>query len=238
MTDDYAARLGLIVLQSDETIEPDFVRLLPPTVRLHTTRVPSALHVTRETLAEMAHTLPQAAGLFPRGARFDAVAYGCTSGASVIGQAEVARLVRTGCDTARVTDPVTALTAACARLGVERIALLSPYVAAVSDGLRAVLAEAGITAVAVHSFDISEEAAVARMRPEPIRAAALDLARHPDAQAVFMSCTNLPAIGLIPELEQATGKPMLSSNQVLAWHLCDGLAVGPLPDLHGTLGRA
>ena len=39
----------------------------------------------------------------------------------------------------------------------------------------------------------------------------------PDAQALFLSCTGLPAINVIAELEQRTGKPVVTSNQASAW---------------------
>jgi len=34
-----------------------------------------------------------------------------------------------------------------------------------------------------------------------------------------MSCTNLRTLGVIDEVSQALGKPVLSSNQALAWHM-------------------
>ena len=37
--------------------------------------------------------------------------------------------------------------------------------------------------------------------------------------AVFLSCTNLRTLDIIDAVEQAIDKPVLSSNQVLAWHL-------------------
>jgi len=34
---------------------------------------------------------------------------------------------------------------------------------------------------------------------------------------VFLSCTALPAVSVIPELEDRLGRPVISSNQVTAW---------------------
>jgi maleate cis-trans isomerase len=44
-------RIGLIVLDSDLTIEPDLRRLLPEGVELHTARVVYPRRVTKESLA-------------------------------------------------------------------------------------------------------------------------------------------------------------------------------------------
>jgi len=110
--------LGLVVLQSDETIEQDFRHVMPREAALHVTRVPSGLEVSQDSLQAMAHDLPAAAGLLPRGLRFDAVGYGCTSGTAQIGAARIAQLVREGVDAEQVSEPVSALIAACRALGI------------------------------------------------------------------------------------------------------------------------
>jgi maleate isomerase len=214
------ATLGLIVLQEDETLEQDMRRLLPATAQLHVSRVPSGKAVTRETLAAMEAELPAAARLFPSAARFRAVGYGCTSGTAVIGAARVAELIRSGTDTRAVSEPVSALVAACEALGVRRLAFLSPYVAEVSARLRATLAEGGVESPVFGSFDEAEEAKVARIDAASVIEAATDLGRAAEAEAVFLSCTNLRTLDAIPEIERRSGKPVLSSNLVLAWHLC------------------
>jgi maleate isomerase len=42
-------------------------------------------------------------------------------------------------------------------------------------------------------------------------------ADRPDAEAVFVSCTNLPTYDLIAPLEADLGKPVLTANQVTMW---------------------
>jgi maleate isomerase len=222
-----SATLGLVVLQSDETIEHDFRRLLPVDgVVLHTSRVPSGLEVTGDTLAEMRNHLPAAAGLMPRSVSFDVVGYGCTSGTSVIGPSRVARLIGEGCETRAVTEPVSGLIAACQRLGVNRLAFLSPYVEEVSSTLRGVLVQGGVQSPVFGSFDEAEERRVARIAPQSVISAALALASQPGTEAIFMSCTNLRTLDVIDEIEARTGKPVLSSNLVLAWHIARLAGIG------------
>lgn len=213
-------RLGLVVLQSDETIENDFRRLLPSEATLHISRVPSGEEVTATTLSEMENHIGASAGLLPRPARFDAVGYGCTSGTSVIGVKKIAELVHGGADTRAVTEPVSALIAACKHLGVSRLAFLSPYVAEVSSRMRDVLADNGIETPVFGSFETAEEAVVARITMSSAAKAAAELAVDPAVEAVFVSCTNLRTLDIIADVEERTGKPVLSSNQVLAWHMC------------------
>lgn len=211
--------LGLVVLQSDETIEQDFRHVMPRETALHVTRVPSGLEVSQDSLQAMAHDLPAAAGLLPRGLRFDAVGYGCTSGTAQIGAARIAQLVREGVDAAHVSEPVSALIAACRALGITRLAMLSPYVADVSARLRDVLQEAGIATPVFGSFEEAEEQKVVRIDTGSVVNAASALAAQGGVDGVFLSCTNLRSFDAIDPLEATTGLPVLSSNQVLIWHM-------------------
>jgi maleate cis-trans isomerase len=42
-------------------------------------------------------------------------------------------------------------------------------------------------------------------------------AARPDAEALFLSCTNLPTAHLLAPLERRLGIPVLSANQVTMW---------------------
>lgn len=234
--------LGLIALQVDERIEADFRQLMPQAVDLMVTRVPSGLDVTPDTLARMEADLPQAAALLPGGVDFDVIAYGCTSGAAQIGPARVAQQVRAGARSAHVTDPVSALVAACRALGLRRLALLSPYVEDVSDRLRQVLGQNGKDTPVFGSFAESEEARVARITPESVMGAARELtaggaSSSAPVDGIFLSCTNLNTLPAIPVLERETGLPVLSSNLVLIWHMLALAGVGP-STLHNSLDCA
>jgi maleate isomerase len=148
---------------------------------------------------------------------FDAIGYGCTSGTAEIGPAKIADLVRAGAQTAAVTEPVSALIAACQAQNITRIGLISPYVAEVSEKLQTALAEKGITVTAFASFDEPLERNVVRIDGKSIQDAAVGL--NGDFEAIFLSCTNLRTLDVLEAITADIGKPVLSSNQVLAWHL-------------------
>lgn len=219
---DTRRKLGLIALQADESIEDDMRRLLPRDVSLLVSRVPSGEDVTPESLCAMAGHVTAAAMLFPRGLRFDAVGYGCTSGTSQIGAARIAELVSEGTETRLVTEPVSALVAACRSADIKRLAVLSPYVASVSERLREVLGAEGITTPVFGSFAEPNEALVVSIDAPSIMAAATTLVQETAVDALFLSCTNLRTLDVIAPLEQSLGMPVLSSNLVLAWHMMGG----------------
>lgn len=216
---DRARNLGLIVLQTDERIEQDFRRLIPGTVNLYVSRVPSNPDVTSETLQQMEGHIPQSATLLPQSLGFDVVGYGCTSGTAQIGQKRIADLVHQGVQTRHVSEPISALLAACASLGITRLAFLSPYVETVSDRLRQTLAGNGVDTPVFGTFAEAEESKVARISPASIMDSALQLVDSSGVDGVFLSCTNLNTLDIITPLENATGLPVLSSNLVLAWHM-------------------
>ena len=216
---DLRPRLGLVALQSDETIELDFRRLFSTDTALYVSRVPSDPEVTSDSLRKMAQSLTGAAALFPQPVNFDVVGYGCTSGTSQIGASEIARLVQNGTKTNHVSEPVSGLIAACEALGVKKLGFLSPYIEEVSTHLRRVLDDAGIESPVFESFNESREERVAHIDGRSIIAAAKELAIGADIEALFLSCTNLRTLDVIADIEDAIGIPVLSSNQVLAWHM-------------------
>ena len=222
------ARLGLIALQVDETIEQDFRRLFPSRdVAIYVNRIPSGAELTPDTIAQMARDLPAAAALLPQASTFDAVAYGCTSGTTLIGVDRVRDLVRGAVPTRNVAQPLTATLTAFAALDVTSIGLVSPYIETVSGPMQHTFEAAGYRVPAMVSFGEEVEANVARIDPASIHAAALEVGSQPEVEAVFLSCTNLRTLDIIEDLEQRLGKPVVSSNQALAWHMAR-MAQAPL----------
>lgn len=231
---DLPKRIGLVVLQSDETLEHDMRRLLPTNVDMLVTRVPSSLTVTPASLRAMAPELTHAASLLPRAGDFAAVGYGCTSAAAHIGAASIAARIKAGVQTENVTEPVSALIAACKHLNASNVGLISPYTADVSDQLIHVLQAADISVCDFASFEEPVEERVVRISPDALQSAAIQMGRNTDCDAIFLSCTNLRTLDVIASIEDVIGKPVLSSNQVLAWHL--GQIAG-FDSKHAQMGR-
>lgn len=225
--------LGLIVLQVDETLEQDMRRMFPdPATAIYVNRIPSGDDLNPDTIAAMETALPHAANLLPKAAAFDAVAYACTSGTTLIGAARVRTIVSGACNTRHVCDPLTAALEALAALQAKRVSIVSPYIPSVANPIRAAFEEAGYQVPATLSFGEEQEARVARIDPASIAKAARQLAEQAETDAIFLSCTNLRTLDIIDVLERDLGLPVLSSNQVLGWALGKALplpsrAVGP-----------
>lgn len=218
--DPAAVPMGLIVLQTDETIEPEFRTLFARDKSpLYVSRIPSGAEVSTDMLAKMETALPAAADLLPKARPYRVVGYGCTSASSVIGSERVEQMVKQTCDVQTVTNPLRAAAACAADRGVSKFALLSPYVEEVNTPLRRAFAAQGISMDVFGTFGEAEEAKVVRISNDSVVEAATRLGADTAVDAVFLSCTNLRTLAAIPQIEARIGKPVLSSNQSLAWHM-------------------
>ena len=226
------ATLGLILLQADETLENEARELLPTAgVALHHSRIVMPPVVSHETLAGMTATLPVAAQMLPQ-ADFDVIGYGCTSGATVIGPAGVAAAINRVHPAAKVTDPMSAVVAACRVRGLKRLGFVTPYVAEVSAAMRGFLRDAGFEIGAFGSFEQGDDRVVARIAPASVLAAIEHVGGRTDCDGVFVSCTNLRTAGIAAAAARRIGKPVISSNLALLWHMLDlaGVPFAPLGD--------
>ncbi|SEQ83004.1 maleate cis-trans isomerase family protein [Thalassovita taeanensis] len=230
------AKLGVIVLQTDETLEPELAQLLPrPGVALYHSRIPMNTEVQPDTLMKMKADLPTAAGLLPASAPFDVIGYGCTSAATVIGPDGVRDAVHSALPDVAVTDPLSALIAACDVLGTHRIGFLTPYVPEVSARMQARLEAAGNQIVTFGSFEESDDRVVARISEASILAAIENLADRGPCDAIIVSCTNLRTAGIVTQAEARIGVPVLSSNLALAWHMLHLAGIPPNAPQFGRL---
>lgn len=222
------AAFGLIVLQADETLENEIRPLFDQEgVTLNHTRIKSAPEVTRDTLLQMKAQLTDAAAMLPSARPLDVIGYGCTSASSVIGSEAVAAAIAKAHPGAKVTDPAAATVAALRHLNVSRIGILTPYIPDVSKAVVNVIASKGFDPVATATFSQSEEAVVARITPASVKAAICEVGSGRNVEAVFASCTNLRTFDVIASCENILGKPVISSNSALAWHMMTLAGVSP-----------
>jgi len=214
----WRAKIGLIVLDNDWTIEYEVSRILAlEGVAVYAHRIHMDEMVTMETLRAMEPRITAAAAMLNPATTLDVVAYGCTSGTIAIGKEQVFQRIREVKPGVACTTPIVAGAAGMKALGMRRIALLTPYVEDVTLGMRDYLLGEGLEVPVVGTFNNPVDAEVAHITRESIVEAAVGLGREA-VDGVFVSCTELPATAVIEEAEGILGKPVLASNQALAWH--------------------
>lgn len=229
------ATIGLVVLETDQTLEME-ARMLPVDgVSWYHARIPMEPEVTPQTLTDMEERLPVAAGLLPPAFGFDAIGYGCTSAATLIGEEGVTAAIRQAHPGMACTNPISAAVDAFAALGASRLAVVTPYTAEVTAPVIDLFAGQGLTVAAVGSFLEASDLVVARITEDDVAAGVRQIAAGADADAVFVSCTSLRLFGVVESLEADLGIPVVSSNLALLWRLLRVAGVDDQLDGFGTL---
>ena len=214
-------RIGLIVPSLNTTTEPDMIRQAPVDLGFFATRVYMRLS-TPGDLRGMNAELDGAARLM---GSLDPhiVAYACTSGTFLDGGAALATISRriengAGCP---VVTTSGAMLDALRILGARQVAVASPYPLDITGAECAFLRDNGFGVPRAEALERTGSQ-IRRITPAEIT----DLVRHsdhPDADAIFVSCTDLRAFELVAALEAMVRKPVLTSNQVTLWAILRAL---------------
>jgi maleate isomerase len=228
------ARVGLIVPSVNRMSEPQFNHFAPEGLAIHVARA----RITgqwRKPAADMKDEIARAAAALADSGP-DLIVYHCTDSSmreGCRGERALTEIVReaTGVETVATSALVIE---AMRALGITSVVLLSPYLS--NEVIVRYLQENGITVRHDVALKLNghEFTGVTPRRW-------LELAREhdrPDADAIFLSCTNTTQIEAIEDIERALGKPVVNSNQAVLWGCVKrlGKKLGPQPKMPG-LGR-
>lgn len=213
----HRAKLGFVLLSMEQTVESDMMRLAPPGVGVHFTRSPMPNQVTAANLAAMIDDLSAAAAVLAPDAELDVLCYACTSGSVVMGEDNVKAELLDGNPNVIPTTLVSGVFAALEAFDVKRVVVATPYLDEVNKIEADYMTALGYDVLEIEGLNITDDADMVRVTPEFIRDFAISLDR-PDADAIFVSCGALRTIDVIDEIEDATGKPCIASNQAMLWH--------------------
>jgi maleate isomerase len=229
-----AKRIGLIILATDHTTEPDFARMVASDeIGIYVSRIHYANPTTPENLRAMKPSLTTGAGLILPGEPLDAILYSCTSASVVIGDDEVTAAIRKAKPGVQVVTPTGAAVLGLKAFGAKRISVLTPYTRETSRPMADYFAGLGFDIDRFTCLDLTDDREMARVAPSEITAFAEE-ATDPASDALFISCTALRAAGVAAEIERAIGKPVVTSNLATAWQ---GLRICGEPTARPELGR-
>jgi maleate isomerase len=221
------AAIGLITLSTDNVIEGEVLSFLPAEgVALYRSRIPAAAKNTPEGLAAMAPQIGGVAEMLLPDDHLDVIAFGCTSGAMVIGPAGVAAAIHTARPGVAVSNPVSAALDGLRALGAKRIALLTPYPDRTNAVVGDYVAGQGFEILAKGSFKQAGGPVIARIPPEDVYEAGVALGGTAGVDALFVSCTALRVASVLQRIEDRIGRPVVASNQALAWDCLRRAGVG------------
>ena len=222
------ARIGLIVLATDFTIEHEWRKIITPLagVALYQSRILNDAQITPETLRAMEPRIASATDVILPGGELDVVAYGCTSASMAIGEEKVFQRIREVRPGAKGTTPITAAFAGFRAFGAKRIGVLTPYRADVNRIVASYIQARGFEVPVFGSFNEQDDSIVARITPESIRSGVRRLLDTAKVDCVFVSCTSVRLAEAARDIEAETGVPITSSNHAMAWHALRLAGVG------------
>jgi len=227
------AKIGFVLLATEQTIQDDVMALRPDGVGIHFARIATPDNICESELLAAADMLaPAAASLLPDGT-LDVVSYACTSGSLVVGGARVDAELRRGAANAKPTSLIKAAIRALKAVGAKKIVVGTPYRDEVNTLEKKYLEDAGFTVLAIAGLNLRKDSDMVRVTPDFIHEFALSL-DHPDADAIFISCGALRTFDVIGAIEKAAGKPAICSNQAMIW---DVLRLAGVTDAIPGFGR-
>jgi maleate cis-trans isomerase len=219
----WRARIGVLLPPGNPTVEPEFYMMVPDGVTVHFARLQgfqslstpvASAGMEERTLAYLDELAGPAKALGSVNPSVVILAHTASSYAT--GFANEPQLI----DRISSLTGTTSLTAAHAvlaalrHLGVKKLALGTPYPEAISAKGKAFWEAAGFDIVGYQRLSgVQNIYAESEQR-------AYQLARQaytPEADAIFLSGTGLPTVGVLETLESDLQKPVISSNQASLW---------------------
>jgi maleate isomerase len=226
------ARIGLIIPSVNRMTEPQFNHYAPEGLGIHIARGRVAGQPAR-TVAELTDEIAHAAGTLAD-AGPDLIVFHCTHTSMKEGADGERRIL----DLIRRTTGIEALSTsslvndALHALGVKNLVVLSPYMS--NAPIIAYLGAAGFKVVRDVALQCKNAADFEAITPQRW----VDLAKAndtPEADGIFLSCTNTTQIEAVAAIEQELGKPVVNSNQAVLWGCLKRLKpkLGSSPEMPG-----
>jgi len=210
-------RIGLITLASDFRIEKDFNDIIyGRDIDLYSNRIKSYNPLTNETLKKMADDITDVTSEILPDQNLDCVAYGCTSGTIAAGYKSIYEKINLAKPNTKVTTPITSTINALKNLKINKLSIFTPYTDEINQSVIKYFKEENVEISELSYFDIASDLDIGRVDPNHL----YDVLSRQDlsnSDALFVSCTALPVLTIIKDLEKKLGKIVLSSNQTLIW---------------------
>lgn len=257
----HRAKVGLIVVGPNLNPTPEITRMLPDYVQMRETRISMPPITTKAECLKLSEKLSSAAAVLAEGlsspllGNHSAIAFACTSGSLVGGpgwdksEVEMMKAATANCSSTCYVDgrlvsstgfPITTTATAVAEamhfMGFKKIVITGPYIEELNESFRIFYTDSGFEVLKINGLGIVDLHQIGVSDPSEAYRAALEVV-VPEADGIFIGCTNFRCSDIIEQLEQETGKPVVTSNQATAWHLMKMLGINDQIDGYGELLR-
>lgn len=240
-------RIGQIVPSSNVTMETEIPAMLaarqhirPERFTCHSSRMRMKT-VTKDELVAMDNDSDRCA-LELSDAGVDVLGYACLVAIMAMGpsyhrQSQERlhlRTVENGAP-APVVSSAGALVDALHRMGVERVALIAPYMKPLTRLVVDYIEAEGIRVVDYVALEIPNNLDVARHDQANLPAIAERLDSAEVDAVVVSACVQMPSLSVVPRLEATLRKPVLSAAIATTWAMLNALELEPVVPGAGSL---
>ena len=101
-------------------------------------------------------------------------------------------------------------------LGAKKLVVGTPYLDEINTTEADFLVSKGFDILDFKGVNLATGLEMGRVAPAYWKKFALEI-DHPDADAIFLSCSGIRALEVVDEIVQAAGKPVITSNQAQFW---------------------
>jgi maleate isomerase len=210
-------KIGLIALASDYMIEKDFIKIIKEKeIDFFVNRIECFNPLTKENLIKMSEKVTEVAKDILPDEKIDCIAYGCTSGTIAAGYNAIEKKIKDAKPEAIVTTPSTASIKALNKLNIKKIAIFTPYAKKLNDDVLDFFKKENFEIKSNSYFNIESDINIGKVDPKYLYEVLSKMDLN-GAEALFVSCTALPALSIINMLEKKLNITVLSSNQTLIW---------------------
>jgi maleate cis-trans isomerase len=227
-------RVGLLVPSSNTVMEPEFYRMAPQGVSVHSARI-KLTEFTHDALMKSLDGVQREAELLSS-ARVDVMVYGCST-CAIIGGVDWEQVLvdqikfNTG---VRVVTVNLAMVEAIRALGGGRVGVVTPYTETLNRLKRRYLEAHGLTVSSISGLGLSDALRIGAVEEESIMPLVEKAAS--DADVILIGCSSISVVHLIDRVESKTGVPVVTSNQAGFWAALRGSGIGAV-DGYGRLMR-
>ena len=214
---EFNPKIGLITLSTDLTMESDFYSIinnLP--IDVFVNRIKNYNPLTKENLLKMYDQLESVTKDILPNEKINTIAYGCTSGTIAIGKEKIKEKIQIAKPGCYITTPITSAIKAINKMKIKKIAIFTPYPDSVNKSVFEYFSKEKIEVLSFSSFNLDSDLEIGKVDPNYLLEV-LTKMETSSAEGLFVSCTALPVLKIIDQVETKIKKTVLSSNQTLIW---------------------
>ena len=101
-------------------------------------------------------------------------------------------------------------------MNIKKIAVFTPYPKAVNDTVIDYFSKENIKVLSLSSFNLDSDLEIGKVDPNYLSEVLIKMETG-SSDALFISCTALPVLKILDQLENIIKKTVFSSNQTLIW---------------------